>query len=213
MPFAICVSFFREMSISSVHFFDCFFLLLLLQHCISCLYILDIKTHVSRIIYKYFLPFCRLSFHFVDGLLCCTKAFKFNQVPFACFYFHYCRRWSQKDIVIYVKESPGLILYYSLIFSSTSFIVTSLIFRYLIYFEFIFVYGVRECSNFIPLHVAFQFSQHYLQKRLSFLHCVFLPPLLQIQFSSVAQSCATLCNPMNRSTPGLPVHHQLPEFT
>ena len=31
--------------------------------------------------------------------------------------------------------------------------------------------------------------------------------------SSVAQSCPTLCNPMNRSTPGLPVHHQLPEFT
>jgi len=33
---------------------------------------------------------------------------------------------------------------------------------------------------------------------------------LILQFSSVAQSC---CNPMNRSTPGLPVHHQLPEFT
>ena len=33
------------------------------------------------------------------------------------------------------------------------------------------------------------------------------------QFSSVAKSCPTLCDPMNRSTPGLPVHHQLPEFT
>ena len=33
------------------------------------------------------------------------------------------------------------------------------------------------------------------------------------QFSSVAQSCLTLCDPMNRGTPGLPVHHQLPEFT
>ena len=33
------------------------------------------------------------------------------------------------------------------------------------------------------------------------------------QFSSVAQSCPTLCDPMDRSTPGLPVHHQLPEFT
>ena len=32
------------------------------------------------------------------------------------------------------------------------------------------------------------------------------------QFSSVTQSCLTLCDPMNRSTPGLPVHHQLPEF-
>ena len=34
-----------------------------------------------------------------------------------------------------------------------------------------------------------------------------------VQFSSVAQSCPTLCDPMNRSTPGLPVHHQLLEFT
>ena len=34
-----------------------------------------------------------------------------------------------------------------------------------------------------------------------------------IQFSSVAQLCPTLCDPMNCSTPGLPVHHQLPEFT
>ena len=34
-----------------------------------------------------------------------------------------------------------------------------------------------------------------------------------VQFSSVTQSCPTLCNPVHRSTPGLPVHHQLPEST
>ena len=34
-----------------------------------------------------------------------------------------------------------------------------------------------------------------------------------VQLSSVTQSCPTLCDPMNRSMPGLPVHHQLPEFT
>ena len=39
---------------------------------------------------------------------------------------------------------------------------------------------------------------------------IFLP---SVQFSSITQSCPTLCNPMNHSTPGLPVHHQLPEFT
>ena len=33
-----------------------------------------------------------------------------------------------------------------------------------------------------------------------------------VQFSSVTQLCPALCNPMNRSTPGLPVHHELPEF-
>ena len=37
--------------------------------------------------------------------------------------------------------------------------------------------------------------------------------LIDFQFSSVTQSCPTLCDPMDRSTPGLPVHHQLPEFT
>ena len=36
---------------------------------------------------------------------------------------------------------------------------------------------------------------------------------MSIQFSTVTQSCPTLCDPMNRSTPGLPVHHQLPEST
>ena len=41
----------------------------------------------------------------------------------------------------------------------------------------------------------------------------FLYLQLTLQFSSVAQSCLTLCDPMNRSTPGLPVHHQLLEFT
>ena len=35
----------------------------------------------------------------------------------------------------------------------------------------------------------------------------------KVQFSSVAQSCPTLCDPMNRRTPGLPVHHHLLEFT
>ena len=39
------------------------------------------------------------------------------------------------------------------------------------------------------------------------------PTTCSIQFSSVAQSCPTLCDPMNHSTPGLPVHHQLLEFT
>ena len=40
-----------------------------------------------------------------------------------------------------------------------------------------------------------------------------LTPAQDCQFSSVAQSCLTLCDPMNCGIPGLPVHHQLPEFT
>ena len=44
---------------------------------------------------------------------------------------------------------------------------------------------------------------------------IFLNPIYMcsVQFSSVTQSCLTLCDPMNHSTPGLPVHHQLPEST
>ena len=59
-------------------------------------------------------------------------------------------------------------------------------------------------------------TQIFLQ-RLIFISLWFLVVTLLntmiVQFSSVTQSCPTLCNPMNRSTPGLPVHHQLPEFT
>ena len=65
-------------------------------------------------------------------------------------------------------------------FSSRSFIVSGLIFKSLIHFEFIFVYGVRKCSGFILLQVVDQFSQHHLIKRLSSLHCIFVPPLSKI---------------------------------
>ena len=47
----------------------------------------------------------------------------------------------------------------------------------------------------------------------SSMHVVMSVVQVPVQFSSVAQSCPTLCDPMNRSMPGLPVHHQLLEFT
>ena len=98
-----------------------------------------------------------------------------------------------------------------LMFSSGCFLVSSLPFRSLIHFELILVYGVRECSNFILLHVAVQFSQHrywrdcifsvisscFLHRR-SLLLCV------------VAQSCLTLCDTMDCSLPGTSVHGDSP---
>ena len=71
------------------------------------------------------------------------------------------------------------------IFPSKSSIVSGLTFRSLIHFEFILVYGVRKCSNLILLHVSVQFSQHHLLKRLSLLHCIFLPPLSKIRYPQV----------------------------
>ena len=70
-------------------------------------------------------------------------------------------------------------------FSSKNFIVSGHTFRSLIHFEFIFVYSVRKCSSFILLQMVDQFSQHHLLKRLSFLHCIFLPPLSKIRYPQV----------------------------
>ena len=66
-------------------------------------------------------------------------------------------------------------------FPSKSFIVSHLTFRSLIYFDFIFVYGVRKCSSFTLFQVVDQFSQHHLLERLCFLHCIFMPPLSKIR--------------------------------
>ena len=104
----------------------------------------------------------------VKKLLSLIRSHLFN----FCFYFRYSRRWVIEDIA----------LIYVIKFSSKSFIVSGLTFRSLIHFEFVFVYGVRKCSNFILLHVAVQFSQHHLLKRLSLPHCTFLP-LSKIRYS------------------------------
>ena len=69
--------------------------------------------------------------------------------------------------------------------SPRSFIVSGLTLRSLIHFEFIFVYGVRKCSSFILLQVVDQFSQHHLLKRLSFPHCIFVPPLSKTRYRQV----------------------------
>ena len=105
----------------------------------------------------------------------CAKAFKFNQVPLVYFFFFLISislGGRSQRILLWFMSSNDLPM-----FSSESFIVSGLTFRSLILFEFIFVYDVRKCSNFILLHVAVQFSKHHLLKRLSLPHCIFLPPL------------------------------------
>ena len=84
-------------------------------------------------------------------------------------------------------------------FSSKSFIVSGLTFRSLIHFEFFFVYGVRKCSNFILLHIAVQFSQHHLLKRLSLPHWVYfwafyLVPLVYISVFLPVPYCLDNCS-------------------
>ena len=61
-----------------------------------------------------------------------------------------------------------------------------------------------------PLHFCVYFSS-VAETRIEAINSI--ECLSSVQFSSGAQSCLILCDPMNRSMPGLPVHHQLPEFT
>ena len=63
--------------------------------------------------------------------------------------------------------------------------------------------GVSASTSVLPMNIQYWFP-------LGWTGWISLQP---VQFSSVAQSCPTLCDPMNCSTPGLPVHNQLPEFT
>ena len=70
-------------------------------------------------------------------------------------------------------------------FSFKNFIVSGLMFRSLVHFEFIFVRGVRKCFNFILLHIAVQFSQHHLLKGLSFLHVYSCLLLSKIRYPKV----------------------------
>ena len=88
----------------------------------------------------------------------------------------------------------------------------------------------KECSNYCTIALISHASklmlrilqarlQQYVNQELSDVQAGFRKGRGNIklptpdQFSSVTQSCLTLCDPMNCSTPSLPVHHQLPEFT
>ena len=85
---------------------------------------------------------------------------------FICILLSFSRRWIKQDVaLIYVKWGSSM-------FSSRNFIVSGLMFRFLNHFEFVLVYGVRQCSNFILLPAVVQFSKHHLLERQSFLHYI-----------------------------------------
>ena len=67
------------------------------------------------------------------------------------------------------------------------------------------VKGLVGSTKYIEINIIFKVRDNYKTK------CKIW--FSSVHFSSVAQSCPVLCNPMNRSMPGLPVHHQFPEVT
>ena len=72
--------------------------------------------------------------------------------------------------MIYVRECFAYV-------SSRNCLASCFTLKSLSHFEFIFVYGVRVCFTFVDIHVAVLLSQHHLLKKLSSLHCIFLPLL------------------------------------
>ena len=139
------------------------YLFILMMSCMRCLYMLDINP-LSVI------SFANLFSHSVGCLFILSMVsfsvrkllslIRSHLFVFAFISFTLGDR-SKKTLLRFMSRSVLTM------FSSRNF-VSSLIFRSLIYYEFIFVYIVRKCYNFILSHVAVYFSQHQLLKRLYF---------------------------------------------
>ena len=174
---AICMSSFKKCLFRSAHFkiftWIFFFVCVVLYWVVWVLFIfLDIKP-LSDIWFASI--FCRLSFHYFGEFLTVQKSFLIWSSPFCLFLF-------LLSLLLVSKFSKSSLRLMSaklfLMFSSRSCTVLGLMFKSLIHFELFFVYGERYRSNFLLSHVAVQFSQHLLWKRVSFPHCVFLAHLL-----------------------------------
>ena len=148
-------------------FFSFFFFLLL-----SCLNILEVKPLSVTSFAHLFLPYQRLSFHFVYGFLCCAKSLWVWLDPIGLFFFLFMlpreidlRKplygWCQRMFCL-----CSLLGVYDVLH----------VFKSLSHFEFIFVHRMRVCSSFIDLHATVQFSQCHLLKRLNWtiFKCVYV---------------------------------------
>ena len=114
---------------------------------LHCLQLLSIILNVVFLIFNCF--------------LCCAKACKFELVPLV--YFWFLLSWE-------IDLRKGLYSWCWRMFylSSSSFLLSCLMFNFWSHFEFLFVHSVRLCSSFIDLPADVQFSQHHMLKRLSF---------------------------------------------
>ena len=143
---------------------------------------------VSHIICKYvFILQVAFSFCLWLSMLCKN----FNYIPLSYFYFSY----SERQIKI-----SKIILCFPLVYMFS----LQVTFRSLSHFQFIFIYDIRECFNFILLHVAIQFSWHHFLKRLLFsivYYCPFCQRLIDDRYvglflgfqSSSINRCLSLC--------------------
>ena len=145
---AICISSFEKCLFSSSTCFLFFFFYAELHY----LHRLDINPLLVISFTNIFSHSMSCLFVLLMVSFAVEKLFKFKQVLFVyfCFYFLFFRKQILKDSAKIMSYSVMLL------FSSRSFIISSLIFRSSIHLEFIFVSGVRVCPNFVFLHVAIQ---------------------------------------------------------
>ena len=127
-----------------------------------------------------------------------------------------------KDLVLDIPKIVFISMLISYSFISTVFFFLFYPFSLLLFFlKIILFYKDNKMNTMLVSSLSFQLK-HEVQKDI---HIFWHLPIVLLEGSSIfdtcyihqirsaAQSCPTLCDPMNRSMPGLPVHHQLPEFT
>ena len=124
----------------------------LILSCMNCLYILE-SNPLSVVIIFFYLEGCPFILFMVSFAL-----LKLSSLIRSCLFLFSLGDRSKKVLLWFMSELSACV-------SCKSFIVSSFTFSHL---ECIFVYGVRECSDFILLHGAVQFYQHRLLKRLFF---------------------------------------------
>ena len=132
-----------------------FWLSCLILSCMNCLYILEIKPSRLQDL-QIFSPILWVILYFVYNFLCCAKALSLIRSHLFIFVFISITQGDGSKKILQQFISKCLVP----MFSFRSFIVSDLTFRSLIHFELTFVYGVREYSNFILLHVAVQFPRN-----------------------------------------------------
>ena len=171
------------------------------------MYILDMYSYLIRYrICKYFLPFIVCLFILLMIFLCCVRSFQLDIVPlvYFCFCCLYC---SDRKFVPFDQQLP-----ISLLPKLSTFLKWKTFVFYVSQFyswnnpsfptDFK-CYFCRKCLPICFIYFCF-FAVAYI---------IHIPALVYFQFTSVTQSCPTLCSPMNHSMPGLRIHHQLPEST
>ena len=114
------------------------------------------EPFVRCVIGKYFIPFCRLSFRFVDGFFV-QNSCQFDIVLLFSFCFRCKSTCLFLLLVIHVEELPACVFFWAFYGSGSSV-------KSLIHFELVFVFSVRQWASCILLHGTVQFSHHHFEQ-------------------------------------------------